>query len=239
MKKNTFIVSLVCALAILAFILRPAHSNSTPNHRTIQINQCTYHDLFPDQVKKLGLSVDSCEGLTEIGAFECPYESEIQGIAYAHPDPKSTNLVVAMIDETPTVFQFANFNRLPADMDEVLQKFGLLSADSIRELSVYAYRHDGPPHSEPEIITETVTDEERLTEFFALISSLPPGTKDYQPPVDENGLNWGSDIKITLTNGTESYFRLYLERNVMGMGFYYCRVEQPLPEWMNFVYDYT
>jgi len=172
----------------------------------------SYSEIDQETIQRLNLSVESCKGLTEVGkihnagskvnrvVYDKPI-SEYMGVArepvenlvtvpetaYAHPDPRYPNLIVALVDGEPAIFEFANLlgrgyyhpeegDRItPGDLVAI---YGLTSPEAIREIQVY-----GQENKQDDVLKATVSDPGEIQQFLDAIRDLdnwglPLGSSD-------------------------------------------------------------
>lgn len=138
-----------------------------------------YQEVDQATIRELGLAVASCDGLTELGKIPDAgqtvtrpiYEKwgeeptltavTVPEIAYAHPDPRYPNLMVALVDGAPAIFQFCNFVA-PYFGDLKLEDvYGPLTVDTVKSVSVRIRREVyGSYEPKPQ-----VTDREAIAAF--------------------------------------------------------------------------
>lgn len=138
-----------------------------------------YQEVDQETIRELGLAVASCDGLTELGKIPDAgqtvtrpiYEKwgeeptltavTVPEIAYAHPDPRYPNLMVALVDGAPAIFQFCNFIA-PYFGDLKLEDvYGPLTVDTVKSVSV-RIRREPTGSYEPKPL---VTDREAIAAF--------------------------------------------------------------------------
>ena len=171
-KKLVLLIAVIlcCCVALQFDYLRNSHSHDemNPFRPAICVGNCVYRELKPSEVRKLHLSVNSCEGLTELGKATDAYgdyhgANTFPGIAYAYPDPDYPNLVVAPVNGVPKVFSFFYFDHPPVYTRELQQIYGSLPADKI------TIKNRGA-ESDMEI---AITDREAIAQFFDAFNALP------------------------------------------------------------------
>ena len=186
---------LCCAAALLVLY---SHSGSAQEQLRlgpcIDIGNLAYAELEPSLVQKLHLSVDSCEGLTEVGKVTGTVapekddrikEDSFPEIAYAYPESGYPNLVVAPLNGIPTVFQFTVFVNHRAHTRELQQIYGSIPADKITV---------SKKGSDAEI---AVTDPEAIAQFYAAFNALPGDDfADFH-----NITDFKYDATVSLANG--------------------------------------
>lgn len=146
---------------------------------TISTTDRVYQEVDQATIRELGLAVASCDGLTELGKIPKAgqtvtrpiYEKwgeeptltavTVPEIAYAHPDPRYPNLMVALVDGAPAIFQFCNFIA-PYFGDLKLEDvYGPLTVDTVKSVSV-RIRREPTGSYEPKPL---VTDREAIAAF--------------------------------------------------------------------------
>lgn len=168
---------LICQLALLCSIALSSCGLGTgaipPEVRSIVVNDRVYGEVPQDTQQKLNLSVASCSGLSKVGEID-DYYSKTTEVAYAYPDPRYPNLVVALVDEKPTIFQFANFLSPFTDMEDIRQIYGLTTADAICEISISTQQA-----AKPTTAVATITEKDEIAKFFDALIELPPAGVGY------------------------------------------------------------
>ena len=162
-------------------------------------NEMCYWEVDEETIQRLNLAVESCDGLTEVGKIADAglettrpvYEKDreiykqeklepkrmtvvIPETAYAHPDPRYPNLVVALLDGEPAIFQFSNFSGsgyhpeagdrvAPSDL---IATYGLTSPEAIREIRVSSQEED-----QDLALKATITDQAEIQRFLDVIQN--------------------------------------------------------------------
>lgn len=191
----------------------------------MKANGCIYYELDLETIQNLNLAVESCDGLTEIGKFDPngiaseymddgsyrirriirktkeDYDAKvtvatIAETVYAHPNPQYPNLLVAVVDGEPAVFQWAGFDGnksldIRALMKEV---YGVTDAEKIRALCVKKIQG-----IDTGILETTVTDRAELEAFYDAISKLSGVGEEYLP--SEAGSYPFYECVVELENG--------------------------------------
>lgn len=170
-----------------------------------------YWEVDKETIQRLNLGVESCDGLTEVGKIVDAgretsrpvyeknrkiYEQEglepkemtvvVPETAYAHPDPHYPNLVVALVDGEPAIFQFSSFSGFgyhPESGDRIAPSdlvaiYGLTSPDAIREIRVSSQEED-----QDVVPKATITEQAEIKRFLDAIQSWddwgwPAGARD-------------------------------------------------------------
>lgn len=176
-KLLTFV--LVLLSTIIMSSCDTAQTESPPALMTITIDHCVFEEVEQNKIEELGLIVDSCSGLAIVGEIDAQ-GGKSYGTAYAYPDQRYPNLVVVFIDEKPTVFQFTNFTgKLPVDIAEIRNIYGLSTADSISEISIRSQQFD-----EKAEIVSIITEKEEIVKFFDAFNDLSPTGAGYSESSD-------------------------------------------------------
>lgn len=184
--------------------------------------QMAYVEVDQATIQRLNLAVESCEGLTELGTLarageevsrhvfdntdQAPVETMVTlpEAAYAHPNPRYPNLVVALLDGKPAIFAFDSFtgnHYFPASGDRIAPSdliaiYGLTTPDRIREIRVSTQEKD-----QKAVLNATITNQAEIQDFLDAIHDWdawgqPSGTfddpDDYYPEYD---------IEVDLENG--------------------------------------
>ena len=181
---------------------------------TVAVGTLSYAEVSPEKVKELGLGVDSCAGLEEIGEVDAQMSSIDSGMAYKHPDPRYPNLAVILRDNKPVVFHFQNFlgvKCVPAD--ELKGLCGMTGPDSIQKITVSRQRE-----SEKVVELSTVESRADLDAFYYCFDDLSPtegATPDLYPvyyfDVDlTNGFSfevkyWAGQVVVDVGDGRYVY----------------------------------
>ena len=197
----------------------------------------SYSEVDQETIERLNLAVESCDGLTEAGTiqnagsevyrvvYEKPFSEynevgrepvenmvTVPEIAYVHPDPRYPNLVVALVDEKPAIFEFTNYigsSYFPASGDRIAPSdliaiYGLTTPDRIREIRVSTQEKD-----QKAVLNATITNQAEIQDFLDAIHDWdawgqPSGTfddpDDYYPEYD---------IEVDLENGFSFTMRFW------------------------------
>ena len=194
-KKLVLLIAVIlcCCVALQFDYLRNSHSHDDidPFRTIIHVGNCEYLEVTPYKVRKLHLSVGSCEGLTELGKVTEAYGRDdrtytFPEIAYVYPDPDYPNLVVASLNGTPTVYAFSAFDHDPVYTKELQQIYGALPADKIVIRSKNA-----DPDSEIEI-----TNPEAIAQFFDAFNALPGDACTNSGNSDDNGRDSNENLVV-------------------------------------------
>lgn len=223
-------------------------------------NEMCYWEVDEETIQRLNLAVESCDGLTEVGKIADAglettrpvYEKDreiykqeklepkrmtvvIPETAYAHPDPRYPNLVVALLDGEPAIFQFSNFSGsgyhpeagdrvAPSDLVAI---YGLTSPEAIREIRVSSQEED-----QDVVLKATIADQAEIQRFLDLIH------------------NWGDDwaeparghdpeiaypkyyVEVDLANGFSFTFDLTVKTGTIDWAMFYFRNNEALNVWI-------
>lgn len=210
-------------------------------------SETRYWEVDKETIQLLNLAVESCDGLTEVGKIvdagretsRAVYEKnrkiyEQEGLkpkemtvvipetAYAHPDPRYPNLVVALLDGKPAIFKFSNFSGFdyhpeageriaPGDLVAI---YGLTSPKAIREIRVSSQEED-----QDVVLKATITDQAEIQRFLDVI---------------QNWDDWGWPARGH--NPDTEYPRYYVEGELAnGFSFtFYLTSKEDSVEWANF-----
>ena len=141
-----------------------------PAGKQIIIENLSYGEVPPEKVEALGLGLDSCAGLEEIGEIDEQRSSIDSGVAYKHPDPRYPNLAVVLRDGTPVVFQFCNFLGVkPVPAEELKALCGVTGPDSIQQITVSRQQK-----GEKVIELSTIENKADLDAFYFCLDDLSP-----------------------------------------------------------------
>ena len=136
----------------------------------IIIENLSYGEVPPEKVEALGLGLDSCVGLEEIGEIDAQMSSIDFGMAYKHPDPRYPNLAVILRDNKPVIFQFRNFLGIkPVPAEELKGLCGMTGPDSIQKITV-SRQQEG----EKVIELSTIENKADLDAFYRCLDDLSP-----------------------------------------------------------------
>lgn len=257
--RKTLLLCLALSLLCIAFCsceTRPEPSLLPPLPMGITVNGVTYYELDLETIQNLDLVVESCHGLTEIGKIErCNgfmyaegafHRREIQkskddwdttvtyvsigDTAYAHPNPRYPNLVVALVDGAPAIFQFSGGKASGKSVIDVIRgQYGLTSAEMIREIRVSSqqFRQAVVPET-------TVTDRTELQRFFDAFTELRPSLEtDYV-----GGEGEGEDsfpvyfFEVVLDTGFSFQLDYLPNYNKIGLAGYYTASGETLDAWL-------
>lgn len=149
-----------------------------PSPLTIRVADCYYSEVSEDKLAALSLSVASCDGLREFGAVDAESRNGLRPIwdewkknytsvsvsvgdkAYAYPDARYPNLIVAPVDGEPAIFQFCNAIH-EIKIESVESVYGSFTPDSVDYIVIRVLREENGNY-EPDI---TVSDRAALTAF--------------------------------------------------------------------------
>ena len=213
MKRK--LTAILWFFALCAVLLSACAAKAPMEPMTITVISRVYEEVEPEKVQALHLAVESCEGLTEIGeidphnrkTYRLVYDKDkrdyvyksvhVEDKAYAYPDAGYPNLVVALVDGEPVIFQFCNFvGNGEAELETI---YGAISPDTIDRIEICAY------HREVERNTEvTVSDKQDLAAFCdAYHAELPAyeliAAERSDPEADLDYPQYS--VTINLTNG--------------------------------------
>lgn len=230
-----------------------------PLPMTICVNDCMYEEVSQEKLAALSLSVASCDGLQEIGMVDFGNSNMRRPIldedgkeissetvtvgekAYAYPDAEYSNLIVALVDGEPAVFQFCNAIH-KIKIETVESVYGSFTPDTVESIVIRVLREENGNY-EPEI---TVSDRAALTAFcdacHAYESAVGEETSDSAeniPPASSEDVQLEGraypqyDVEIHLSNG-ESVPMLCCpkQRFVACKGVSYC-ADGKLVEWFD------
>ena len=154
-------------------------------------DQLAYEEVDQETIQRLNLAVESCEGLKAVGTFAeagqkvhryvfekkdqpAPVETlvTLPDTAYAHPDPRYPNLIVALLDGKPAIFAFNSFtggHYFPESGDRIAPNnliaiYGLTTPDTIREIRVSSQEKD-----QKTVLNATITDQTEIQRFLDAI----------------------------------------------------------------------
>ena len=194
-KKLVLLIAVIlcCCVALQFDYLRNSHSHDDMYdiRPYFHAGNRTFLEVTPYKVRKLHLSVDSCEGLTEFGkvteayGYDAPTDTPPK-IAYVYPDPDYPNLVVAPVNGVPKVYAFSAFDHNPVYTKELQQIYGPLPADKIVIRSKNA-----DPDSEIEI-----TNPEAIAQFFDAFNALPGDACTNSGNSDDNGRDSNENLVV-------------------------------------------
>ena len=210
-------------------------------------NEMCYWEVDEETIQRLNLAVESCDALTEVGTidnagFETTrpvYEKDreiykqeklepkrmtvvIPETAYAHPDPRYPNLVVALLDGKPAIFKFSTFSGFDYHPEageriapgNLIAIYGLMSPEAIREIRVSSQEEN-----QDVVLKATITDQAEIQRFLDVI---------------QNWDDWGWPARGH--NPDTEYPRYYVEGELAnGFSFtFYLSSKEDSIEWANF-----
>ena len=237
MKREMVTATLLIMLCCLVLTACGSKPEPAYDPMTVVVDHYVYGEVPKDTLKKLGISVESCDGLAVAGAIEDAgrevvrpvfenFESEPEvtyvknpDTAYVHPNPSYPNLVVALVDGEPAVFQFCNgiVEWMPS-AQELREKYGLTSADAIREIHVYNQKA-----GQKAVLVATVTSKEEIQTFYNLLAQIDDkgsGVFDHYEGVSEFPVYI---VDVALSNGFSmevSYYPNYSSIEWAGLYFH-------------------
>lgn len=230
LKKGFLILVAFFSLLILNACQKPLHAEP-PLPTAIVVEQKVYEEVSTDRIKELHLSVDSCVGLSEIGEFESQ-DDHSWGIAYCHPNPLYPNLVVAMIDEKPTVFQFANFlGFFSVSFSEIKTLYDISSSESISEITISRQRKKEKP-----VALKTITETEQIGNFYKSLDELSPSVSGFSKSQEdgEDSQNFPVYfIDVKLANEYSLEFTYYPKLEQMYICGIFFRYGVLMKEWVD------
>ena len=216
MQKNCLLPLILVCLLMLSmsgcwWLRTPAVE---PVGEQVVIENLSYGEVPPEKVEALGLGLDSCAGLEEIGEVDAQMSSIDSGMAYKHPDPRYPNLAVILRDNKPVIFQFSNFLGIkPVPAEELKGLCGMTGPDSIQKITVSRQRE-----SEKVVELSTVESRADLDAFYYCFDDLSPtegATPDLYPvyyfDVDlTNGFSfevkyWAGQVVVDVGDGRYVY----------------------------------
>lgn len=251
---------LLCCFSLSACNTQPEEAKAPPIPLFITVNDFFYTEIDRQTEISLNLSVESCNDLNIIGTImECntipigadgpgdrQFKREIMkdkddqnptvsyvtigDTAYAHPNPRYPNLVVALVDGAPAIFQFSGGKASGKSVIDVIRgQYGLTSAEMIREIRVSSqqFRQAVVPET-------TVTDRTELQRFFDAFTELRPSLEtDYV-----GGEGEGEDsfpvyfFEVVLDTGFSFQLDYLPNYNKIGLAGYYTASGETLDAWL-------
>lgn len=241
---------IVGAFIVIYFYAYFTHTPYTvpPLQMTICVNDCMYEEVSQEKLAALSLSVASCDGLREFGAVDAESRNGLRPIldedgkeissetvtvgekAYAYPDARYPNLIVALVDGEPAVFQFCNFlGNYKAELETV---YGSFSPETIGSIVLREIRREGGNYgSEIE-----VSDKQELTAFCDAYHAEPAGYEviSAERGEPEDNLDYPHySARINLTNGFSVNFIFYPRQYVLDCAFRWYPCSEQLREWFD------
>lgn len=192
-----------------------------PVGEQVVIENLSYGEVPPEKVEALGLGLDSCAGLEEIGEVDAQMSSIDSGMAYKHPDPRYPNLAVILRDNKPVIFQFSNFLGIkPVPAEKLKGLCGMTGPDSIQRITVSRQR-------ENEKVAELSMVENRadLDAFYDCFDDLSPieGYSYLYP---------GYYFDVELTNGLSFTLQYRPRSALVGVGDGYYTYGDEMGDWI-------
>ena len=217
-----------------------------PSPLTIRVADCYYSEVSEDKLAALSLSVASCDGLREIGEVDAESRNGLRPIldedgkeissetvtvgekAYAYPDARYPNLIVALVDGEPAIFQFCNFlDNYEAELETV---YGPFSPDTIDSIDLRVTRREDSGYGSE----VTISDKQDLTAFCDAYHAEPAGYEvtSAERGEPEDNLDYPHySARINLTNGFSVNFIFYPRQYVLDCAFRGYPCSQQLREW--------
>ena len=203
-----------------------------------------YAEVDSELVQEYHLSVESCEGLEKVGEVDGLYRDKHTTVVngneetdvvvsigkdvYAYPDPRYPNLIVALEDGEPVVFQFCNFlDNYTAELETV---FGSFSPDTIDSIDLrVTHRENSGYGSEV-----TISDKQDLTAFCDAYHAEPAAyevtSAELGEPEDNLDYPYYS-VRINLTNGFSVNLLVYPRKHAIDCAFRWYPCSEQLREW--------
>lgn len=216
-----------------------------PMHFVVNNREC--EELDQETIQNLNLAVKSCDGLTIFGTVEGTirtfrrpilknkndYDAEttvatVEDTVYVHPNPQYPNLVVAVVDGEPAIFQMgADKNSKKTTVKAYVQDlYGVDSVEKIREV-----RLKYCPALEAGITETVITDRAELEEFFGLIDQLS-GTGTELFGIDKEDIYPLFNCELILENGFNVGVSYYQKKNSIGVAGLMFESSDALSEWI-------
>ena len=132
---------------------------------------------------------------------------------YAHPNPRYPNLLVAILDGEPAIFQIGAVegNRKVSAKTIIQENYGLDDAEKIREVCIRCY-----PAQQEGIEETTVTDRTELEALFAAIDMISSIGEEYRPCAPETFPRY--ECCIQMENGFSRTIEYWPNDNVLTCG---------------------
>ena len=154
----------------------------------------------------------------------------IDDTAYAHPNPRYPNLVVALVDGAPAIFKFSGGKASGKSVIDVIRdQYGLTSAEIIREIRVSSQQF-----RQASVLETTVTDRTELQRFFDAFTELRPSLEtDYA-----GGEGEGEDsfpvyfFEVVLETGFSFQLDYLPENNKIGLAGCYTASDETMNAWL-------
>ena len=129
---------------------------------------------------------------------------------YAHPNPRYPNLLVAILDGEPAIFQIGAVedNRKVSVKTIIQENYGLDDAEKIRKVCVRCY-----PAPQAGIVETTVTDRTELEVLFDAIDMISCTGEQYRPCEPETYPLY--ECSIEMKNGFSRVIEYWLNDNVL------------------------
>ena len=217
-----------------------------PSPLTIRVADCYYSEVSEDKLAALSLSVASCDGLREIGEVDAETRNGHRPIldedgkeissetvtvgekAYAYPDARYPNLIVAPVDGEPAIFQFCNFlDNYTAELETV---YGPFSPGTIDSIDLSLKRRLGSGYGSE----VTVSDKQDLAAFCDAYHAEPAGYEvtSAERGEPEDNLDYPNySVRINLTNGFSVNLLFYPRKYAIDCAFRWYPCSQQLREW--------
>lgn len=221
-----FVCAILCCLTLSACGTKTVVASPM----VIEVDHLMYEEVTGDQIRKLGIAVENCEGLTIAGAVEDAgretvrmkydnFESEPEvtnvktpDMAYVHPNPSYPNLVVALVDGEPAVFQFCNsIVQRVTPAQELREKYGLTSADAIREIRIRSRE----AYDRKAVTYPAITDRKEIERFYDVFSKVSGNGCGYGDDGYDNNIYY---VDVSLANGFSFDVWLYHDASAVSWG---------------------
>lgn len=138
---------------------------------TIGVNEtASYEEISKEEEDVYGVSAVDCTNLREIGTYETP-RHEKSGIAYKYPDERYPFLVVTKDEGQTRFFRLTSYIKSPNSTKEMMDQIGFFSPESIKEIR---YFRQDMKAVKPAVLVKTITEKEKLAEFYETICGLYP-----------------------------------------------------------------
>ena len=214
MKRK--LTAILWFFALCAVLLSACAAKAPMEPMTITVISRVYAEVEPEKVQALHLAVESCEGLTEIGEIDPHYTSRlvydkdkrdyvyksvhVEDKVYAYPDAGYPNLVVALVDGEPVIFQFCNCLGI-VDVVDFETIYGTLSLDTVDRIEIRTFHREVERNAEI-----TVSDREDLTAFCDAFHDLNSADENETAiSTEKNASDSGEypryEVTIYLSNG--------------------------------------
>lgn len=217
-----------------------------PSPLTIRVADCYFSEVSEDKLAALSLSVASCDGLREIGEVDAEtrngqrpiwdeWEKDYTSVsvsvgdkAYAYPDARYPNLIVALVDGELAIFQFCNFlDNYEAELETV---YGPFSPDTIDSIDLRVTRRENSGYGSE----VTVSDKQDLTAFCDAYHAEPAGYEvtPAERGEPEDNLDYPNySVRINLTNGFSVNLLVYPRKHAIDCACRWYPCSQQLREW--------